>query len=206
MSNNITQISCKTCNANLRILGNIYRSKMLSCQYCGTVMDSQHAFKALYAFTHIQQPSTSLRIGMQGCIRKVNFEITGYIAYKSREAKWLDFQLYSPTHGYAQLISKEGKYLFLRRTHYLPDTHLWMLKKGDQLTAQHITFQITAFYFAEVYYAAGNLTHVVKQGKRNKQCFAKQGKQWFISIQKRALVEYYSGVEMGSEEIEILFI
>lgn len=206
MSKKIIQISCKSCKANLQVMGNIHRSKILSCQYCGTVMDSQHEFKALYSFTYLQQPNTPLRLGMQGIIRDVRFEITGYIAYKSRGVEWLNFQLYSPTHGYAQLIKKEDKYLFLRRTYYLPDTHLWMLKKGDSLTSQHTTFQISGFYFAVIYYAAGNLTQTVKQGKRNKQCFARQGKQWFVSIQNRALVEYYSGVEMDSEQLEGVFV
>ena len=169
-------------------------------------MDAQHEFKALYAFTHIQAPNTSLRIGMQGKIHNVEFEITGYIIYKSRETEWLDFQLYSSTHGYAQLIKKAGTYLFLRRTHYLPDSNLWMLKQGDHFTSRNTQYKITAFHFAEVYYAAGNLTQTIKQGIRNKQCFAQNNQQWFVSIQKRKIVEYYAGAEIADKQLERLFL
>ena len=206
MSDNIIKITCKSCHANLALTGNTYRAKILSCQYCGTVMDSQHEFKALYSFTQIQQLNTPLRIGMQGKIQNVSFEITGYIVYKSRKNEWMDFQLYSPTHGYAQLIRKAGQYLFLRRTYYLPDMNLWQLRQGDQFSSKGIQFQITDFYFAEIFYAAGSLTQAVKQGKRNKQCFARRDDKCFLSIQKKELVEYYSGDEISSEKLEALFM
>lgn len=203
---NIKLISCKNCGANLPLLGNTYRSKNLCCNYCGTVMDSQQEFKALYTFTHIQQPSTPLNIGMQGKIQDVNFTITGYIAYKSREQEWMNFQLYSATHGYALLIRKNQCYLFLRKTYHLPDKNLWTLKQDDSFKVQQQNFQIKDFLIAEVYYAAGNLTTAIHQSKRNKQCFSQSEKEWFLSIQQKDSVEYYNGYEVADSVLEQLFI
>lgn len=190
---NINAISCKSCNANLELLGNTFRSKILCCAYCGTVMDSQKDFKALYTFTHIQQPSTPLAIGMSGNIQNVNFTIAGYIAYKSRDEKWMHFQLYSPTHGYALLIYKNNQYLFLRKTYQLPDKNLWTLKEGDSFNVEQQYFQIKDFLIAEVFYAVGNLTIEVSQKKRSKQCFAQSKRNWYLSVQRKDIVEYYRG-------------
>jgi len=203
---NIEAISCKNCGANLKILGNSFRSKNLCCSYCGTVMDSQHEFKALYTFTHIQQPNSPLSIGMQVKIQNVDFTITGYIAYKSRQEEWMNYQLYSPTHGYAVLIRKNNRYLFLRRTYYLPDKNLWTLKLGDDFKIEQQVFQISDLLIAEVFYAAGNLTTSVQKPKRSKQCFSQFEKQWFLSIQQKDIVEYYRGYEIDDSTFETLFL
>ncbi len=203
---NIESISCKNCGANLPFLGNTFRSKNLCCDYCGTIMDSQNEFKALYTFTHIQKPNMPLSIGMQGKVQNVSFTITGYIAYKYREEEWMHFQLYSSTHGYALLIRKNNRYLFLRKTYHLPDKNLWTLKQGDYFDSQQKTFQVKSFYMTEVFYAAGNLTTSIHQSKRSKQCFSQSEKQWFLSIQKKDTVEYYSGYEIPDEILEKSFL
>jgi hypothetical protein len=196
MIKKLHNINCKHCQAPLKLQGNYYRSKTLTCHYCGTVMDSQHDFKALYTFTHIQHPDANIQIGNEYTFQNINFKTTGFIAFKSREKAWLHFQLYSPTHGYAQLIQQDGEYIFLRKTYYLPEQNLWMLKQGDPFTVQQTEYQIQNFHFSEIYYAEGSLTMSVQPGKRIKQCFAKQGNQWFISIQQRGSVEYFQGYKV----------
>jgi len=202
---NIESISCKNCGASVPFLGNSFRSKNLCCAYCGTIMDSQNEFKALYTFTHIQKLNTPLSIGMQGEIQDISFTITGYIAYKYREEEWMHFQLYSPTHGYALLIRKDNRYLLLRKTYHLPDKNLWTLKQGDYFSAQQKYFQVKSFYMAEVFYASGNLITPIHQSKRSKQCFSQSEKQWFLSVQKKDIVAYYSGYEIPDEVLEKSF-
>lgn len=205
MNKSVTHIPCKNCQAPLSVLGNHHRTKTLTCSFCGTVMDSQQKFRALYAFTQIQQPSTPLRIGKEGEIQGVSFVLTGHIAYQSRGAAWVQFQLYSPTHGYAQLITQDGQYLFLRKTYYLPERNLWTLKQDDSFNAHGQRFRIQHYHFAETVYAEGNLTLTAKPRSRNKQCFANQGNHWYVSIQQRDQVEYFSGYAMSSQKVESLF-
>jgi hypothetical protein len=170
-------------------------------------MDSKRDFKALYSFTHIQQPQTTLRVGMQGIIQQVRFHITGFIIYKSRDTEWIHFQCYSPTHGYAHIINKNECFMFLRRTYYLPDSNVWMLKQKESFSIQHKNYIIENFYFSEIFYASGNLTMAIKRRQRNKQCFAHSHyeKNWFFSIQKRDAVEYYTGKEVEQKSLESLF-
>ena len=209
MTREINSIRCKTCSAPLALLGNSLRSKTLTCQYCGTVMDSKDEFRALYSFSNVQQPQTNLRIGLFGNLHGVMFQIAGFVVYRSsyrgNVTKWLQFQCYSPTHGYSHIIIKGEECMVLRRTNYLPNRNIWMLKKGDQFTAQGHDFVIDQFYFPEVFYAAGNLTEAISQRQRNKQCFASSDQQRFVSVQRSSVVEYYSGVKMPLDELEKLF-
>ena len=209
MKKDILSIRCKTCSAPLALLGNSLRSKTLTCQYCGTVMDSQDEFRAVYSFSNVQQPQTALRIGMQGQVDGVTFQITGFVVYKSsyrgEVTKWLHFQCYSPTHGYSHIIKMGERCLVLRRTHYLPDRNTWLLKKGDGFTARESLYVIDQFYFPEVFYAAGSLTETIKLRQRNKQCFAFAEDGCFVSIQKRDVVEYYVGELTSLAEMEAIF-
>ena len=95
--------------------------------------------------------------------------------------------------------------MVFRRTNYLPDRNIWMLKKGDQFKAQGHDFVIDQFSFTEVFYAAGNLTEAISQRQRNKQCFASSDQQRFVSVQRSSVVEYYSGEMMPVDELEKLF-
>lgn len=202
MKTTLRHIPCKGCNAPLSLLGNSLRTQMLVCPFCGTVMDSRHEFRPLYAFTQIQQPATPLHIGMQGVIRQVPFTITGSLAYQAREAGWVQFQLYSPTHGYAQLLTWVDGYLFLRKTYYLPDRNLWTLKQGDSFQAHGQHFRIQHYHFAEIVHAEGSLTLPVKPRSRNKQCFAQAGDDWYVSIQQRDQVAYFAGQLLDADLVE----
>ena len=95
--------------------------------------------------------------------------------------------------------------MVLRRTKYLPDRTIWMLKKGDRFKAQGHDFVIDQFYFPEVFYAAGNLTDSISQRQRNKQCFATSDQQCFVSVQRSSAVEYYSGKILSVSELKKAF-
>lgn len=192
----IKTIKCKQCYVPLSLLGSNYRNKNLICHHCGTVMDTKNEFKALYTFTHIQAQESKLQIGKLYIFQDIKFTLTGYITYSSHEVQWIEYQLYSLTHGYAKLVYLNNKYIFLRKTHYLPDPNIWLLNQGDQFLSRHIHFKIKSFYFAEIYYASGNLTEKIAQGQRSKQCFASHNKQWFHSIYRRYAVENFVGYEI----------
>ena len=198
-------ITCTKCHAPLALLGNLQRCRNLVCQYCGTVMDTRNEFKALYSFTHIQNKNSQLRIGMQAKIQQVIFEVVGFITYACDTSQWIQFQLYSYTHGYAVLLQKNNCILFLRKTHFLPDKNLWLLKNKDNFNIDNELFSIKSFYFAEIYYAAGNLTETVKQGTRNKQCFANSSEHWFHSIHRPDYIENYIGYTITNSQLQQWF-
>lgn len=199
----ISHIPCRNCAVPLAQWGDTLRSKTLVCEHCGTVMDVRNDHQALYAFTHIQRADSHLRIGMQGEIRGVQFQVVGHLAYQSRDSQWMQFQLYSPTHGYAQLLDWQGDHIFLRKTYYLPDRNLWTLKQGDTFTAHDTPFQISGFHFAEIMDAEGHLTLSVKPRQRNKQCLAQQGNHYYLSIQQRDNVDYFMGHRLDTHPMQL---
>ena len=200
----ISVINCKKCQAPLDFIGNLQRNRFLVCQYCGTLMDTRLDFKALYTFASVQKGSAKYQIGKQINIKNHNFTITGFINYNSQEKDWINYQLYSKQHGYALLIDKDKQSLFLRKTHYLPSTNVWLMQKNNTFTLKQNTFKISNFYQTQLYYAAGNLTqNKIQANKRNKHCFAfstennkNNRKEYFYSIYHKNKIEYYLGFEV----------
>ena len=201
----INVISCKSCRANLPLLGNTKRSKSITCDYCGCVMDIQNEFKVLYTYDVFEHLKTKLKVGMRGTIQGIVFTITGYVIYKSKDEEWVSFQLYSATHGYAYLIRKDQRYSFYRKTYHLPEQNLWTLKKGDQFSALEQKFIISNFHIVEVTFTAGTLITSVLPSQRYKQCFADSDKMKYLSIQQKNDIGYFKGYEIRDSELKTMF-
>jgi DNA-directed RNA polymerase subunit RPC12/RpoP len=193
--------NCINCKAPLSLLGNASRCRQLICQYCGTVMDVRNNFKALYTLKQIDDNKYPLQIGMPLTFQEVTFRITGFIVFAAKDLEWLQYQLYSPTHGYAKLIYKQDLVLFFRKTHYLPKPNIWLLKNGDSFMAQKQPFSVDDYLFSEVYYAAGSLINNISQGKRYKHCFAQSQSHWFYSEFNRDALANYMGQQLSIDEM-----
>jgi hypothetical protein len=105
-------------------------------------MDTKNEFRALYTFRHIQAEDNKFKIGNQYNFDSRTFIVTGFIAYQSHEIQWLEYQLYSYTHGYSKLVKLDNRYIFLKKTHHLPIPNIWMLKKGKSFMSQNKSFKI----------------------------------------------------------------
>ncbi len=193
----IDTIECKKCKAPLSLGGNKQRCRQLVCQYCATVMDTRDDFKTLYTFNHIRSSNTELAMGSSLSVSNVVFNICGYIVYAHRKEEWIHYLLYSQTHGYAQLLHKNGVFILLRRTFYLPDKNVWLLTKGQPIMLRDHKYIIESYVHSQIYYAAGHLIDRIKPGQRMKQCFASSGNQWFYSLYRKNAVENYQGWEIS---------
>ena len=201
-------IQCTSCDAPIEVFGSQSRSKVLVCGYCGTVMDCKNEFRALYAFTHVEKPSSRLRIGMSAKIENVNFTISAYIVYEALqggEGEWIEYQLYSPNYGYAFIIIRGDHCCFLRKTYHLPEPNLWLLRAGAEFTAKQQRYEIEQFYLTRVLYSEGGLLENIKQNKRDKQCFAKSGNDYYYSKYNVNKVNYYQGSLIDKTTLEAMF-
>ena len=193
-------LQCKGCQAPISLEGELSDSKIIICHYCDTAMDSEAEFKALYTFRNIQKPTTPIEVGHKLKIKGITLSVISLIVYKSRTTQWLDFRLYSESDGYYRLIQKEGRYLFLKRTH--STSNIWLLKTGDSFSIAHQRFTISALHFSEIYYATGNIDTKINQNQRSKQCFAQDKDQWLYSSYRLNVVEYYIGEEIALPSLE----
>ena len=110
----LASINCTSCGAGLNVLGG-GRVVVHVCSYCGAELDAQENYKVLRKFDDLQRPDTPFRLGMEGTLFGVDWIIVGTIGMKDGPWRWVEHQLYSPTHGYAWLNVEEGNYTFSRR-------------------------------------------------------------------------------------------
>ncbi|MCM2563238.1 DUF4178 domain-containing protein [Lutimaribacter sp. EGI FJ00015] len=114
----LTAINCTNCGAGLDVLGG-GRVTTHICPYCGSELDAQHDYAVLKTFANAERPDSPFRIGMTGQLYGVDWTVIGTLGHEERWAgkiwRWVDHQLYSPTHGYAWLTVEDGHVTFSRR-------------------------------------------------------------------------------------------
>ncbi|SOH93297.1 protein of unknown function [Monaibacterium marinum] len=117
-TSDLSAVNCTECGAGLDILGG-GRVTTHICPYCGAELDANDSYKVLAKFANMQRPDTPFSLGQRGRLYDVDWTIIGTIGhverYRGREWRWVDHQLYSPTHGYAWLTYEDGHYAFTRR-------------------------------------------------------------------------------------------
>lgn len=114
----LSSINCTQCGAGLSVLGG---GRVLTqvCGYCGSVLDAQDNYRILSSIGKRDHPDSPVRIGMTLPVKGVPFTVIGTIGkverWNGKEARWVDHQLYSPTHGYAWLTWENGNFTFTRK-------------------------------------------------------------------------------------------
>lgn len=113
-----TSVNCTSCGAGLDVLGG-GRVMVHICPYCGAELDAQDNYAVIAKFDGLKRPDSPFRIGMAGKIKGVDYTVIGMLEYTERYRgqtwRWIDHQLYSPTHGYAWLTIEDGHLVFTRR-------------------------------------------------------------------------------------------
>lgn len=162
-------IKCPNCGGSLDILSGARQIKTITCKYCGSVLDIANEYKLLSKFSKVKIPKSPFEIGMVGKIKEVEFRIIGLVAYSCEKGittgkdTWIDYMLYSPTHGYAWLSYEDGNTIFSRRTRLLPDKKMPNLELYDQFEFDNETYEYYDKYKAYITFVQGELTWVAKK-------------------------------------------
>lgn len=206
-SADIRTLNCTQCGAPLELLGG-HQVRSLTCGYCGSIMDAHEDFKVVKEYEKIQRPKTHLKqarleIGMKGIIKDVEFTIIGIIEHTNQSVyKWLDFQLFSPTHGYAFMSYEDGEYTFTRRTRDIPEpaviepgrTPLFIKACGHNMEFdEHFTSRIS--------FVEGELTWIAKRGDKTEVFEALASPYSFSYEVSGDELEYHFGEDMSVSEI-----
>lgn len=113
----VISINCTACGAGLDVLGG-GRVQTHVCSYCGSYLDAQDAYKVLQKFDSVDRPDSPFSIGMTGQVFGVDYTVIGTLRFEERHRgmtwRWVDHQLYSPTHGYAFMTVEKGHFIFSR--------------------------------------------------------------------------------------------
>ncbi|MEP2715709.1 DUF4178 domain-containing protein [Pseudophaeobacter sp.] len=162
-------INCTACGAGLDVLGG-GRVTTHICAYCGTALDALDGYKALVKFDRLDRPQTPFKIGMKGEILGVEYTVIGLLEHKERHWRWVDHQVFSPTHGYAFLTLEDGHLTFSRRFRkpvaWLSKTIVNRAEKRPQVRAGREVFKYYETSASEVSFAEGEFTWAPRKGKK----------------------------------------
>ncbi len=168
MAKKVKAIVCTQCGSSLDLFGG-HNVDTIVCPACNTCLDGKDEYKAVAQFMTLMKkmPNLPLKIGMKGTLKEVEWTVIGYIRYREDGEKYYDFQLFSPTHGYAWLTRNEYNYIFSRDVKDMPDiigNPLDKLYTGVKFTARDMQFNVIEKGYEEIDFVAGELTWQGKVG------------------------------------------
>lgn len=202
----IRSIQCTSCGAPLSLYGGGHKIKSLNCRYCGAVMDAHNEYKVLAKFSEQQAPFDSpLQLGAEGKIKGVRFTVIGIIEWQANVECWIDYQLFSPTHGYAWLSYEMGHWVFTRRSRDLPNKSLWSLNRREPFEAKDKVFYFYEAYAAEITYVVGELTWIAKLGDQTRLADGIAPPYSFSAERSEGESEYYFGEYIDADDIHYEF-
>jgi len=156
----IHAIRCTQCGSSIDLFGG-HNVESIICPSCNSCLDGKDEYKviATYLSKVKKAPKLPLKIGMKGVVKGVEFTVIGYIRYIEDGEKYYEFQIFSPTHGYAWLTREELYFVFSREVKDMPnDANLMDLSKGQKITVKGMEFLIIEKGYEKIDYVAGELT------------------------------------------------
>ncbi len=154
-------VNCTQCGAPLDLHGG-HRVRSLNCGFCGAVLDAKEEYKVVKQFKDLHRPLMPLALGMRGKIKGIEFTVIGVVQYRDSEGYgWLEYQIFSPTHGYHWLEFSDGHFVFSHRVREMPNV------SGIQKSifkAKGMVFKVYESYSASVVFVEGELTYVAQIG------------------------------------------
>ena len=198
----VRSIQCTSCAAPLSLHGGGHKIETLTCSYCGSVLDVKKEYKVLAQFSEQKTPlNAPLKLGVQGEIKGVEFTVIGMVEWVGGLDSWIDYQIFSPTHGYAWLVYEMGHWTFLRRTRYLPSASLWTLSPQQVVKANGRTFHFYEKYKATIRYVSGELTWIAYVGDTTMLAEAIDPPYIYSAERGENESEYYYGEYIEADDV-----
>ena len=203
----LKSINCTQCSAPLELYAGGRRIESITCGYCGSVLDAKKEFSTIKKFTEAQRPYyLPLSIGQQGTIKGVQFTIIGAIEYEmtTEYSRWLEYFLYSPTHGYAWLEYENGHFVFSHKVRDFPTGGM----KGVEKAPFHVRdrkYKVFDFYTAKITYVEGELTWKANVGDKVKLIDGISPPYSFTKERTDYGIEYSAGEYLQPAEVAKAF-
>lgn len=173
----LKSLDCPNCGTGLPFHGG-GRVMAMVCPSCGSTLSAEENFAAVSRFLDAPRPETPFELGMTGTIDGVEFTLIGILGLVEKEDgeewRWVDHQLYSPTHGYAWLTLESGGLSFTRRLRLGFRPQWWDIDRAEALEDKAKAWlggRSCLFDEAgapEIDYAAGEFSWVPKRGDKRR--------------------------------------
>ncbi len=185
----LKSIRCKYCSAPMHFYHESRQIETITCEYCNQTHSVKENFKTLYRYQKSMNGVRRILLGTVGKIKNIEFTIIGYVIYTNGKAEslnglnssewWIEYQLYSKTHGYAYLTYEDGSYYFYHRVYDLPKPLMNHAKELDTIYFRDNSFTVEESYNAYAYFVAGTLTWKAKVADSSYCVDAKSSSGWF---------------------------
>ena len=159
----LSSINCTQCGAPLELHGG-HRVQSITCGFCGSVLDTKEQFKVIKQYLNHKRLPGPIKLGMQGKFNDVEFTTIGMLQFQDVERyRWMEYMLYSPTHGYAWLVYYSGHFVFSRRVRDAPSA---VPRPKSKFKARGREFKVLEVYAAEIIYVEGEMPFVAEIGDK----------------------------------------
>lgn len=202
-------IKCTQCGGSIEIRGG-HNVKSIVCQYCGSVLDTKDQFKVLHQFLNQKRPFMPMKIGLKGKLKGIIFTVIGVLQLEERDCgevfRWLEYLLFSPTHGYVWLCYEDGHWVMLHEVKDLPETQVDLaMPRKSAFKVRDKSFKVFESSGAKVSYVEGELTWLAKANEKVRYLDAVCPPYMYCIEARGAEQEYFFGEYITPEEINESF-
>lgn len=161
---------CTQCGGSIELRGG-HNVRSIVCQYCGACLDSKDSFKVLHQFLNQKRPFLPLKLGARGKLKGAQFTVIGVLQYEQREDgevyRWLEYLLFSHTHGYVYLCYEDGHWVMTYEVKDLPESEVdLVMPRKSTFQVRDKTFKVFESSGAQISYVEGELTWQAKQNEK----------------------------------------
>ncbi|PKL41617.1 MAG: hypothetical protein CVV41_17855 [Candidatus Riflebacteria bacterium HGW-Riflebacteria-1] len=205
----LKKLSCTQCSGPIELRGG-HNVRTIVCRYCGACLDSKKEFAVLHSFLNQKRPFMPLTIGAKGKLKGVNFTVIGVLQYEQREDgevyRWLEYLLFSYTHGYVYLCYEDGHWVMMHEVKDLPENDVEIFTPPKtKIVVRDKTFKVFECATAKLTYVEGELTWQARQNEAISYLDA-ICPPYMYSIEKRANeIEYFWGEYLSAKEVSEAF-
>ncbi len=193
-SHGLSSINCTSCGAGLSVLGG-GRVQSHVCGYCGAVLDTQDNYKILDNIGKRDHPASPMTIGMTLTYEGVEFTVIGTLGIMERHGgrtwRWVEHQVFSPTHGYLWLNVENGQITFTRKVRDYNMGH-WLspstVERAETPPRRSYAGQVYKYYetsVTQIEFMEGEFNWVPKLGEK-KQVVSLLGPDAMLGLVKSA--------------------
>ncbi|EKD84161.1 MAG: hypothetical protein ACD_39C00214G0005 [uncultured bacterium] len=201
----LKSLKCTQCGGAIELRGG-HNVRTIVCQYCGACLDSKKEFAVLHSFLNQKRPFMPLKIGARGKLKGVEFTVIGVLQYEQREDgeiyRWLEYLLFSYTHGYVYLCYEDGHWVMMHEVKDLPDNDVELIvPRKAKIVVRDMSFKVFECAKAKLTYVEGELTWQARQNEPISYLDA-VCPPFMYSIESRASeIEYFWGEYISPQEI-----
>ena len=158
--NRTTALGCPACGGavDLRAPG---QSMSAVCGSCGTLIDTATPELQIIekAEERKRRLAPRLPIGQRGKLSGIDYEVIGFVRRADQWAKWSEYLLFNPWHGFRWLVEFRGHWTFVTRLPSMAD------ERGSRVELEDRTYKLFALSVAKVDGVLGEFYWKVQRGE-----------------------------------------